>query len=70
MSIIECQKVCFENSLSTTQCSVLSHEKGRAYGCQNLFSTAQSTECRHEKGAGPIVVKTSLAFALSRKCVA
>ena len=25
---------------------------------------------RHEKGAGPIVVKTSLAFALSRKCEA
>ena len=30
----------------------------------------KSTECRHEKGAGPTVVKTSLAFALSRKCVA
>ena len=35
-----------------------------------LLSTAKSTECRHEKGAGPTVVKTSLAFALYRKCVA
>ena len=26
----------------------------------SLQSTAQSTECRHEKGAGPMVVKTSL----------
>ena len=41
------------------------------YGCQNYsVPTAKSTECRHEKGAGPTVVKTSLAFALYRKCVA
>ena len=34
-----------------------------------FLSAAQSTECRHEKEAGPTVVNTPLAFALSRKCV-
>ena len=47
-----------------------SHEIEQGLWLSKFLSTAQSTECRHEKGAGPTVVKTFLAFALSRKCVA
>ena len=64
MSIIKCQKVCYNTMYR------YSHEKGQGLWLLNFLSKAPSTECRHDKGAGPMVFKTSLAFALSKKCVA
>ena len=57
MRIIKCQKVFQENSLSTTQCTVLVMKYSRAYGCQNLLVQHKVQNVGMKKGQGLRLLK-------------